>query len=225
MYSEEKIDIDYWRQLDIFSPQDFKKPITVIGAGATGSYVVWILAKMGCRDITVYDFDHIENYNLPNQIYGPAHVGRKKVDVLAEVVHSGTGIAITAVPERFEQGPLKGIVFVLTDTMESRKKIWENSLRYNLAVDLLIETRMGAEGGMVYAVEPMISRQIQGYEKTFYRDDEAEEPPCSNRAIAPTVAAIAGIAAFTMIAFVNGKPIENEIIFSLSPFYLTKRKF
>lgn len=221
----ENINIDYWRQLDIFSPSNFKKPITVIGAGATGSYVVWILAKMGCRDITVYDFDTIENYNPPNQMYGPLHVGRKKVDALAEIVMSGTGIAITPVPERFANGSLNGIVFVLTDTMASRKEIWENSIRYNLSVDLLIETRMAAEGGMVYAVEPLIPRQIAGYEKTLYKDSEADEPPCSRRAIAPTVAAIAGIAVSRMISFAQGKPFKNELVFSLWPSYCIEKNF
>ena len=72
-------EVDYWRQLDIFSPKNFTTSITIIGAGATGSYIAWLLAKMGCRDITVYDADKIENHNLPNQIYGIKDIGKKKV--------------------------------------------------------------------------------------------------------------------------------------------------
>lgn len=213
----EKAEVDYWRQLDIFSPSKFKKPITVIGAGATGSYIVWLLAKMGCQDITVYDFDEVENHNLPNQVFGLEDVGKKKVDALAKAVEAGTGIKIKAVSKKFSKGSLKGIVFVLTDTMESRKTIWESSIRYQLKVDLMIETRMEAEGGRVYAIKPAMPKQIAAYEKTLYSDAEAEESPCTRRAIAPTVATLAGIAVFTMINFANNKSFANEAIVSLSP--------
>lgn len=221
----DKPDIDYWRQLDIFSPTKFKKPITVIGAGATGSYIVWLLAKMGCRDITVYDFDDVASHNLPNQIFGPDDVGKKKVDALAKHVEAATGIKIKGIAKRFTKGALRGIVFVLTDTMESRKGIWESSIREQLNVDLLIETRMAAEGGRIYAVKPVLPKHVAGYEKTLYTDAEAEESPCTRRAISPTVATLAGIACFTMINFVNGKPFANEAIVSLTPLMMLSKNF
>lgn len=213
----EKSEIDYWRQLDIFAPSKFKKPIIVIGAGATGSYIVWLLAKMGCQDITVYDFDKVENHNLPNQVFGLEDVGKKKVDALAKAIETNTGIKIKTIPKKFTKGSLKGIVFVLTDTMKSRKTIWASSIRYQLKVDLMIETRMEAEGGRVYAVKPAMPKQIAAYEKTLYSDAEAEESPCTRRAIVPTVATLAGIAVFTMISFANNKSFANEVIVSLSP--------
>jgi len=220
-----KSEVDYWRQLDIFAPSNFKKSITVIGVGATGSYIGWLLAKMGCKDITVYDFDEVENHNLPNQVFGLADVGKKKVDALAKAVEASTGIKIKAVSKKFSKGSLKGIVFVLTDTMESRKTIWESSIRYQLKVDLMIETRMEAEGGRVYAIKPAMPKQIAGYEKTLYSDAEAEESHCTRRAIAPTVAALAGIATFTMINFANNKSFANEVIVSLSPLVILSKNF
>ena len=50
------------RQLDILPPEQTITPITIIGAGAIGSFVALSLAKMGFDDITVYDFDKIESY-------------------------------------------------------------------------------------------------------------------------------------------------------------------
>jgi hypothetical protein len=216
---------DYWRQLDIFAPSNFKKSITVIGAGATGSYIVWLLAKMGCKDITVYDFDMVEDHNLPNQVFGLADVGKKKVDALAKAVEAGTGIKIKAVSKKFLKGSLKGIVFVLTDTMESRKTIWESSVRYQLKVDLMIETRMEAEGGRIYAIKPAMPQHVAAYEKTLYTDAEAEESPCTRRAIAPTVATLAGMAVFTMINFANSKKFANEAIVSLSPLIVLSKNY
>lgn len=219
------VDIDYWRQLDLFSPTKFKKPITVIGAGATGSYVVWLLAKMGCRDITVYDFDRVESHNTPNQIFGPADIDLLKVDALKRIVGEASGILIKSCPERFERGKLRGIVFVLTDTMESRKQIWQSSLRLQPHVDLVIETRMAADHGRIYAIKPTLPRQIAGYEKTLYPDVETEESPCTRQAIAPTVAVVSGMAVFTMIQFVNGESFANETIVSLAPPMVITRKF
>jgi len=216
---------DYWRQLDIFSPSKFKTPITIIGAGATGSYITMLLAKMGCKDITVYDDDEVETHNLPNQIFRIKDVGAKKVLALAEMVLEATGTEIKAIPKKFTGGPLKGIVFALTDTMKSRKQIWDKSVKYQLSVDLLLETRMEAEGGRIYAVKPSIPAQVEAYEKTLYTDKEAVESVCTRRAIAPTVETIAGMAVFDMINFVNNKPFPNETILSLSPLLTLSKKF
>lgn len=218
-------DVDYWRQLDIFSPEKFKKPITVIGVGATGSYIAWLAAKMGCRDITVYDHDVVENHNLPNQVFGQGDVGKKKVEALAERIQRDCGVTIKTVPDKFTQGTLHGIVFVATDTMESRKEIWTSSVRYQLGVDLIIETRMGAEGGRIYAIHPSFPKEVAGYEKTLYSDTKAEESPCTRRAIAPTVATIAGIAVFTMIDFATDQPFANEVMVSLMPPILVSKNF
>lgn len=217
--------IDFWRQLDFFDPASFDTPIHIIGAGATGSYVAWLLAKTGCRDITVYDFDKVEDHNLPNQIFDLESVGAKKVDALGRMIEAATGIGLKKKPRRFKKGKLEGIVFVLTDTMASRKEIWEGSLRYQLNVKLVIETRMAIDGGYVYAVEPTDPTHVEEYEATFYSDEEAEESPCSNRAIAPTVAVLAGYAACAMLAFVNGKPFPNETMISLVPPCCVTRDF
>ncbi len=203
-------DIQFWRQLAIFSPEKFKKSITVIGAGATGSYITWLLAKMGCRDITVYDFDKIEAHNLPNQTYGLGTVGDLKVEALKTFILANAGVEIKAIPERFEKQKVKGIVFVLTDTMKSRKEIWLNSIKYKPFVDLLIETRMAAEWGTIYAIRPI--PHADKYEKTLYEDKDAEESACTNRAIASTVAVIAGLAVKTMTNFATGKSFDHEVI-------------
>lgn len=209
----------------MFCPEKFKKPITVIGAGATGSYVVWLLAKMGCRDIAVWDFDDVEPHNPPNQIYGPADKGKKKVQALADMILPATGISIKTFPERFTGGELKGIVFVLTDTMESRKQIWDSSIKYKLHVDLLVEPRMGAEDGRVYVIQPARPSQVTAYEKTLYADTQAQQNPCTRRAIAPTVAIIAGLAVSGMLNFLNDKLSFNEAIISLSPLLVLTKLF
>ena len=219
------IDIDYWRQLDLFDPIDFKTPIHIIGAGATGSYITYILAKMGIKDITVYDFDRVEVHNLPNQIFGVQDVGKSKVRALQDRILNDTNIKIKTVNKKVEKEKFSGIVFLLTDTMKSRKDIFESSIVNNINVKFYIETRMAISGGYIFSFSPNEKKMISNYRKTLYSDEEAERSPCSNLAISPTVSILAGLAAFTLINFVKNKSYSNQVLFSLSPFLVLNKNF
>lgn len=210
---------DYWRQLDLFSPEKFgDKEVHVVGVGATGSYVAYLLAKMGVRNIHVWDFDDVETHNLPNQVYRLKDVGRPKVDALKEIINDATGIEISAHNEAVTGGmSLRGIVFLLVDSMNVRKDIWSGSLKFKLLVELMVETRMAIDNGRVYAIRPSRPADIKLWEGTLYSDEEAEESPCTSRSIAPTVALIASLAVWKLIKFFNGEEFEPELIVSARP--------
>jgi predicted ThiF/HesA family dinucleotide-utilizing enzyme len=191
-------------------------PITVIGVGAVGSYAVLQLAKQGYRDITAWDFDTVENHNLPNQLYGPQDVGLLKVEALRRRVLDATGIAIKAVPERFEGGELSGAILTFVDTMHGRRQIWEKSACGRTAVRLYVEARMGISHGIIYSVDPTNDRHRERYEKTLYADDQADESACSNRAIAPSVAALSGLSTLPF-AQSNRRWQVCETIFQMTP--------
>ena len=46
-----------------------KKKILIIGAGGIGSYLIPLLDRLGCYNITVYDNDTVEKKNLLYQNY------------------------------------------------------------------------------------------------------------------------------------------------------------
>lgn len=211
--------VDYWRQLDLFSPEKFgNKEVHIVGVGATGSYVALMLAKMGVRNLHVWDFDDVESHNLPNQVFRLKDVGRSKVEALAEIIADATGIVITTHNEAVVGGtPLKGIIFLLVDSMDARKDIWSGSLKFKLPVELVIETRMAIDNGRVYAIRPSRPADIKLWEGTLYSDEEAEESACTNRSIAPTVAYIASLATWKLIKFFNGEEYERELILSARP--------
>ena len=115
----EIIQNDYSRQVNILNPEEFKLPIHIIGAGATGSWVAFSLAKMGLSNITVYDFDEIGMHNLPNQMFNLVQIGKNKANAIRANIKSYTGINIKARNTKVEGNtPLQGIVFLLTDTMK-----------------------------------------------------------------------------------------------------------
>ena len=78
----------FHRQLDIIPLERLQKAqVTVIGAGAVGSFTTFTLAKMGIGKITVYDHDTVELHNIPNQLFSRRRTcDQTKVDALAEIV-------------------------------------------------------------------------------------------------------------------------------------------
>ena len=118
--------MDFWRQLDILSPEDTKKTnINVIGVGGIGSPTVLAIAKMGIRNITIFDDDTVEPHNLPNQFYTIKDLGEQKVYALSDAVNAYTGFTITTHNEKYVDQPVEGIVISGVDSMETRKAIWE----------------------------------------------------------------------------------------------------
>lgn len=233
--------VDYLRQLSILDPYDFNHKVTVIGAGATGSFVTLLLAQMGIEDITVWDFDKVEDHNLPNQMFFLEHIGMSKVEALKDVICKKTGININIKNEKVvDQKEVNAkYVFLLTDTMESRKEIFNNILKGSMITDLVIETRMDADNGRIYAFNPNSPSQCKEWENTLYSDDEASESLCgASVSIAPTVSLLSSLAVWKLIHHFDvvygenktkekGKDesFENETIFQVGPENMINRKF
>ncbi len=208
---------DFSRQANILNPEEFNRPIHIIGAGATGSWVAFTLAKMGLSNITVYDFDEVGMHNLPNQMFGLSDIDKNKALSIRNIIRRFTGFNIKARTQKVEGGqPLQGIVFMLTDTMKSRKDIYNMSIKNNPNIDLLIETRMDLRGGRIYAIDPKNRYMCKQYEGTFYSDDEAEVSACGvSQTVLPTALAITSHAIWKLLNYINGEPFSNETIIDL----------
>ena len=225
--------IDPLRHLSVFKPHAFgKKRVDVIGCGATGSKIVMDLAKLGIENIHVWDFDSVEEHNVANQAFGNPDIGKKKVEAIKEMVKTSTGTEITIHDEKVDGSQELGeVVFMLTDTMSSRKEIWDKALKFKLKTNLLIETRMGADNGRIYSVNPNKPGHIKEWESTLYTDDEAEVSACgASTSVGPTAEIIAGLAVWQLIrwfAIEQGGDdlLDNEIIFSLKPTMFIVQKF
>lgn len=184
--------MDYWRQLTIIPPDKLEFPITLIGAGGIGSPTTLNLAKMGCKDLTVWDFDDVEEHNLPNQVYRLTDIGKPKVEALAEVVELFTGTKIKVVKERYVNQELSGVIIVCVDNMEARDNIWK-SCRMKVRVPLYIDARMGGEIGLIYPLLPTDPTHIRFYEPTLFSDANASELPCTAQAVIYNVFGVASV--------------------------------
>ncbi len=63
-----------------------KKSIAIIGVGGLGSVAAEMLARCGIGKLIIFDLDIVNEVNLNRMFFHPEHVGRKKVEVVAEVL-------------------------------------------------------------------------------------------------------------------------------------------
>lgn len=213
--------IDPMRHLEVFSPDKFNPtPVHIIGAGATGSKIAMSLAKLGIEEIHVWDADEVEPHNVANQLYGNHHIGQPKVEALADMVFRHTGITLTVHKEMVkDKQDFAGIVYLLVDTMKDRKEIFEHSLKNNFKVQLVIETRMGANSLRIYSFTPFRPSEIKGWESTLYTDDEAEVSACgASTTVGATADLVSGCAVWQLIKWAKQeqKP-ENELLMATDP--------
>ena len=208
----------FLRQLDIADPSKFKdKPVTVIGAGGIGAATVVALAKTGFENITVYDFDDVEEHNLPNQLL-PIWVGEqdtlswKKPTALFHLVHDLADISITPVNERYVDQPLGEIVIVAVDSLEARREIWQ-AVSQSMDVEFMIDGRMAITSMDIYAVDMLSEGAVEAYEATL--EGEAEDLPCTARATMFNAFIIAGHIGALVVAKLNGWPYPFRFYYNV----------
>ena len=181
------------RQLDVIPLDVLGHKIQVIGAGAVGSFTALNLAKMGFSDITVYDYDTIDNENMNCQFYRMSDIGRPKVVALKEIINEFTGVEITAVNKPYLGGTLPGIVISAVDSMDVRRKIWEEHYLKAFNTPLIIDPRMSVEFAMAYAMNPMDRDDNKSYHATLYSDHEAVQERCTAKSTVYTATMLAGL--------------------------------
>lgn len=223
------MNLDISRHKELFNPDIFRLPVTIIGAGATGSWLALALAKLGIENITVWDFDVVEEHNIPNQAFRMQYstdpmednnytgissdVGKSKTSALYQIINDATQIEIKTQNKRFVDQRLEGFVFMMVDSMKVRKQIWENSIKMKSAVKHLVEPRMGLDMGRIYNVNPTDLNHIKEYEDTYYDDDTAEVSACGNSmTIISSAMGVASWCTRQLINFANDEDLDNEIL-------------
>ena len=114
------------RQMDIIPMNLLSEEITIIGAGAIGSFTALALAKMGFENLTVFDFDKIEIENMNCQFFPYSAIGMQKVMALKMMISQFANAEINVIDKPYDKGTFKGIVISAVDSMKVRKLIWDN---------------------------------------------------------------------------------------------------
>lgn len=200
--------IDASRHQDQFDPGAFgDRRVDITGVGATGSKAALALAKLGVRNLHVWDFDKVEPHNLANQAFDRRHLGMNKADAVAHVVHDLTGWPITAHAKAYEGEPLGEFVFALPDSMAARRLVFD-SLRFSMTAQRVFESRMGVGEGQLYNYIPTDPTDRARYEATLFSDDEASVPVSScgtTISVGPTGDVLVGMMVWQFMRLVAGE--------------------
>jgi hypothetical protein len=181
-------DETYMRQTTLFHPGKHQEHITILGAGQTGSFAAFGLAKLGISDMEIWDADTVEPHNCPNQLHRWTDLGKPKVEATEEIIHAfcdgmdETPPRITTHQEMYEgQAPLHGVVICAADSMKARASFWE-MVKMNIRVRLFIDPRLGGQSLRLYSIAPCDLSHIKLYEESLYSDEEGDTIPCGSRA-------------------------------------------
>ena len=209
--------VDYSRQRNLFDHEKVGRiPITIIGAGSIGSFTCLMLAKVGFTNITVIDFDTVEEHNLPNQFFPMDAVGKEKTLALRDMVKLFTGVDIRTETKKFDMSVVEGVVIMAVDKMDVRQEIFKVFFKSDNCLGF-VDARMGGLEFRVFTItHDTMDRWI------WYPDGEAVQERCGERSIIYNVGCVSSIVTAQVCRLVQGKDIDPEIVCSMDAFNLMK---
>lgn len=211
-------ELRFRRQSDYIDHQQLAKiHLHVIGAGAIGSAAALLLAKMGCRNITIWDFDEFEEHNLPNQLCRISDIGKSKVMAVAELVKEFEGIEIETCNEKFDGEDVNPGDYIIScvDSMKARKEIWE--MVSLLPITCFIDGRMGLTDMTLYTYLPRAKGSKARFEETLWDDEEVAPVRCTAKSTIFTANTIASLICHTVATILKGEdPPASEVTMSMT---------
>lgn len=177
------------RQKDLIPSEVLSKHITIIGAGAIGSFTALALAKMGFQNLLVIDDDVVDTENMNCQFFRYTDIGKPKVDALYNLIRDFTGIEISVEQRRTSPSDVFASPYVIcaVDNMETRKNVFEQA-----SCDYLIDPRMAAETATLSVVDMNSRERAESYAKSLFSDDEAVRERCTAKSTMYTVLLLSG---------------------------------
>jgi hypothetical protein len=223
------------RSKEVFDPAWLSsREVHVIGAGTLGSRIIAELVHMGVPRVHVYDDDVYAEENISTQTFLQASLKHPKPEGAQAYARATTGLGDVIVPhcERVV-GPrtFGGFVFTAVDSMTAREDLWLNSLRFQKEksdeeTSLLIDSRMGPDGGRICGLDPNNFEHVARYEEGhLYSDKDAEQTGCATHdAIGGTASIVVGHALWRFIAWIHFeqgklKTYDNFMAFYMRPRY------
>ena len=203
---------------DFFDPDKFNDEIHIIGCGAVGSTIAEQLARLGIKEIHLYDFDTVTAHNITNQMFFEQQIGQAKVEALTGILKLiNSDIVVIRHPEGWKTGAaLSGYVFLAVDSIETRKEIILDN-QFNPTIKAMFDTRMRLTDAQHFAAK----WNTQG--KKFLQDtmnftsaEAAVSTPVSacgtTLSVTPTVRIICSLAVANLVNTILDKPIAKTVL-------------
>jgi adenylyltransferase/sulfurtransferase len=212
----------------------------VIGAGGTGSWLALALSMMGVSDLIMVDADVVEDRNRARQPYSADSIGRRKVEVLGEMVtRLRPDLRYAGVDLRIEQeGDLSSLVEnvdVVACCADEPSLDVISSLVASVCVPAGVPHVICGYHGATGRVGPFWYRRRRalpcpGCHSLFVGDGVAAEAPSTRRRFPSAVSVaqpqiVAGVAASEILQFRAGvRPATAGKLFALDLLTLDSRR-
>ena len=196
---------DYQRQLDFYTPNPAHK-VLIVGAGSIGSYIAFGLIRMGIENVTVIDYDNVENHNLPNQFF---QENEDETNTISKVIalkntlnnfmpNTMAKVSFEYITEKIEncferiQNKRYTAIFLAVDDMDVRKWVWNKLTENEIYTNIVIDPRVGGLYANIFSI-PMNSLEARNvYARELWSNSEIEELPCTGKTIIDATFTVAG---------------------------------
>lgn len=215
----------YTRQIDLIDPEKLTQKIAIVGAGGIGSWTALALLKMGCQDVTIFDYDKVEEHNIGSQLYGVGDIGKTKVQAVYDRVQTLTEMSPKVVElevnESNQWGKLNDfdIVISAVDSIDVRRNLFEY-IGGGMGGKWFIDGRMAGNAIELYTIERGNLIDVEFYLKTLFNDSDSRPIACSGRSVIYNTLIISGFIADIVAQLTNDRIPPKEVIIDLLNFSL-----
>lgn len=203
-----------------------KVEIVIGGAGGIGSWLSFFLTRAGFN-VTVYDFDTVEEHNLGGQLFFAHDIGQLKVTALKNVITEfndtnfnfkgvNQGIVFNTYMYHNYSAPL--VIYVSAfDNMEARTDFFNLFIRQtNDRVKWFVDGRLLMEQMRIYCIRKSNKSAINDYmEHHLFLDSDVEDLPCTMKQVSHGAAMIATHMTGFITNIVSNELVWKEEVFKV----------
>lgn len=200
-----------------FVPALFQKQrFLVVGCGAVGRNIVMTLASMGCKDISVYDFDKVELHNCASQGWEESDVGKTKITAITKKVQAlYKGCKITGYDKKWAPDYcFYDIIFTCADCMNARKAVFQYYTNRRGSKPIIIDSRMKGEEMRILMSWDKTTRIY--HKEQFFTNDEAADGSCATQTTLYSSNIIASLSIQKAVSFFRDGYFTKETLINLS---------
>lgn len=212
------------KSFEFFNPETCTDRIHLIGCGSVGSTVAELLARFGLTNVSLYDFDVVEEHNLANQMFTTENLYKPKIEGVYQrwcSINPDAARKIKLYPEGWNGQKLSGYVFLCVDNIDLRRRIVEEN-KYNLNVKAMFDFRTALTDAQHYAADWSKSEDIEFLlsQMDFTHEEAEKNVPVSackvSLCVMPTVWSVSMAGVVNFINFVKEGKLERAMV--LKPF-------
>lgn len=211
--------LDKSKLLEFFNAGDLTVPIHVVGCGAVGSHICEQLARIGCEEVHIWDFDTVEPKNITNQMFFNDDIGAQKVNSMLILMKRINPEIKIQVHHEGLQHPyiLDGYIFMCADSIDLRKQIITAN-QYNPNVVAFADFRIRLTDAQYYFALRTDMAQVTALLKSmaFTQEEALAATPQSacgtTLSVVYTVKIITSIGISNFIRWALNKPTKTMVL-------------